>query len=173
MTTKPPIRVLIADDHHLFAEALGPTLAADSRLEVVGYARDGKEAVHLARERRADVILMDLEMPVLDGIEATQEVRRSLPGCHVAVLTASAAPVDALRARDAGAEAYLTKGCSTHDVVEAVLELAPPSDQHRREATAGERGVRAPQAAGRPHTLLQFRISRTLRVEAVAQPSAP
>jgi DNA-binding NarL/FixJ family response regulator len=157
MTTQPPIRILIADDHHLFAEALGLALAADSRLEVVGYARDGKEAVHLARERRADVILMDVEMPVLDGIEATREVRGLLSGCHVAVLTASAAPVDALRARDAGAEAYLTKGCSAHDVVEAVLELAPPSDQHRREATAGERRVRAHQAATRPHTLLQFR----------------
>ena len=84
------------------------------------------------RERRADVVLMDLEMPVLDGIEATKDVRRSLLDCHVVVLTASAAPVDALRARDAGAEAYLTKGCSVRDVVEAVLEF----------------GVRTPQAAG-------------------------
>ena len=159
MTTQPPIRVLIADDHHLFAEALGLTLAADHRLDVVGYARDGREAVQLARERRADVVLMDLDMPVLDGIEATREVRRSLPACHVAVLTASAAPVDALRARDAGAEAYLTKGCSASDVVGAVLELAPPADQHGREVTEGERGVRASQAAGRPHTLLQFRSS--------------
>jgi DNA-binding NarL/FixJ family response regulator len=159
MTAQPPIRVLIADDHHLFAEALGLTLAAEERLEVVGYARDGKEAVRLARERRADVVLMDLEMPVLDGIEATREVRRTLPECHVAVLTASAAPVDALRARDAGAEAYLTKGCSARDVVEAVLELAPPADQHQKEVTEGERGVRTPQTARRPHTLLQFRSS--------------
>ena len=159
MTTQPPIRVLIADDHHLFAEALGLTLAADPRLDVVGSARDGREAVHLACERKADVILMDLEMPVLDGIEATREVRRSLPDCHVAVLTASAAPLDALRARDAGADAYLTKGCSAGDVLEAVLELAPPTDQHRREVKEGERGVRTSQAAGRPHSLLQFRSS--------------
>jgi DNA-binding NarL/FixJ family response regulator len=157
MTPQPLIRVLIADDHHLFAEALGLTLSADDRLEVVGYARDGKEAVRLARDRRADVVLMDLDMPMLDGIEATREVRRSLPDCHVAVLTASAAPLDALRARDAGAEAYLTKGCSASDVVEAVLELAPPSDQHGREVMESERGVRTSQAAGRPHTLLQFR----------------
>ena len=157
MTTQPPIRVLIADDHHLFAEALGLTLSADERLEVVGYARDGKEAVRLAQERRADVVLMDVEMPVLDGIDATREIRRALPGCHVAVVTASAAPLDALRARDAGAGAYLTKGCAARDVVEAVLELAPPSDQRRREVIPGERGVRTPQAAGRPHTLLHFR----------------
>ena len=122
MTTQPqpPLRVLIADDHHLFAEALGLTLSADERLEVVGYARDGKEAVRLAAERRADVVVMDLEMPVMDGIDATREIRRDLPNCHVAVVTASAAPVDALRARDAGAGAYLTKGCSARDVVEAL-----------------------------------------------------
>ena len=162
MTTQPPqpqIRVLIADDHHLFAEALGLTLGADERLEVVGYARDGKESVRLAGERRADVVLMDLEMPVMDGVDATREIRRLLPDCRVAVLTASAAPLDALRARDAGAGAYLTKGCSARDVVEALLELAPPSDQHGREVIAGERGVRTSQAAGRPHTLLQFRSS--------------
>jgi len=159
MTTQPqpPIRILIADDHHLFAEALGVTLTADERLEVVGYARDGKEAVLLAGERRADVVLMDLEMPVMDGIDATREISRTLPGCHVAVLTASAAPVDALRARDAGAGTYLTKGCSARDVVEAVLELAPPGDQHEKEVMQGERGARTSQAAGRPHTLLQFR----------------
>jgi len=161
MTTEPqpPIRVLIADDHHLFAEALGLTLSADERLDVVGYARDGKEAVRLAAERRADVVVMDLEMPVMDGIDATREIRRDLPNCHVAVVTASAAPVDALRARDAGAGAYLTKGCSARDVVEAVLELAPPSGQLEKEVV-DERGVRASQAAGRPHTLLQLRAAR-------------
>jgi len=161
MTTAPQplIRVLIADDHHLFAEALGLTLEADPRLEVVGYARDGKEAVRVAAERHADVVLMDLDMPVMDGIDATRELSRTLPNCQVAVLTGSAAPVDALRARDAGAGAYLTKGCSATDVVEAVLELAPPGDQHRREVMEGERGVRTPQAAGRPHSPLQFRSS--------------
>ena len=102
---------------------------------------------------------MDLDMPVMDGIDATRELSRTLPNCQVAVLTGSAAPVDALRARDAGAGAYLTKGCSATDVVEAVLELAPPGDQHRREVMEGERGVRTPQAAGRPHTPLQFRSS--------------
>jgi DNA-binding NarL/FixJ family response regulator len=164
MTTQPPIRVLIADDHHLFAEALGLTLQADARLEVVAYARNGKEAAELALTLRPDVVLMDLEMPVLDGVEATRSVRRALPDCQVAVLTASAVPEDALRARDAGAAAYLTKGCSARDVVEAVLELASPTDQHRKEVTNGGRGVREPRGstarpAGLPHSLLQFRSS--------------
>jgi two-component system, NarL family, response regulator LiaR len=123
MSPQPPIRVLIADDHLLFAEALQLTLAADKRVEVVGHAPDGKSAVEQAGSLRPDVILMDLDMPVLDGIEATRTVRRFVPDCRVAVLTASLLPEDALRARAAGAAAYLTKGCSAGDLLEAVLEL--------------------------------------------------
>ena len=65
----PPLRVLIADDHQLFAETLGLTLDFDERLEVAGSARNGKEAVRLALELQPDAVLMDLEMPVLDGIQ--------------------------------------------------------------------------------------------------------
>ena len=155
MTTVPPIRVLIADDHQLFAESLGLTLDLDDRVELVGTARNGKEAVRLADELRPDVILMDLEMPVLDGIEATRLVRRSLPGCHVVVLTASLAVEDAHRARKAGAAAYLTKGCSTRDVIDALLEVALSPDP-RKEETADVRGLRAPRAAGRSRPLLQY-----------------
>jgi len=123
MTPQPPVRVLIADDHLLFAQALQLTLAADKRVEVVGHAPAGKSAVEQAGPLRPDVIVMDLDMPVLDGIEATRTVRRFIPGCRVAVLTASLLPEDALRARAAGAAAYLTKGCSAGDLLEAVLEL--------------------------------------------------
>jgi DNA-binding NarL/FixJ family response regulator len=151
MAAQPPIRVVIADDHRLFAETLGLTLEADPRLEVVGYARDGREAVKLAISLEPDVVLMDLDMPLVDGIEATSAICRSLPA-RVAILTASPLPEDALRARAAGAEAYLTKGCSAQEVVEAVLEL----DRRRKEVTRGERGVRE-AFAGLPHDLLQFR----------------
>ena len=144
MATQPSIRVLIADDHRLFAETLGLTLEADARLEVVGYARDGREAVKLAITLEPDVVLMDLDMPLVDGIEATSAICRSLPA-RVAILTASPLPEDALRARAAGAEAYLTKGCSAQEVVDAVLELATPA------ASAPTR------FAGFPHDLLQFR----------------
>ena len=155
MATQPSIRVLIADDHRLFAETLGLTLEADARLEVVGYARDGREAVKLAITLEPDVVLMDLDMPLVDGIEATSAISRSLPA-RVAILTASPLPEDALRARAAGAEAYLTKGCSAPEVVEAVLELAVSGDPRRKEVTRGERGVRE-AFAGLPHDLLQFR----------------
>jgi DNA-binding NarL/FixJ family response regulator len=122
----PPVRVLVADDHRIFAEALTLTLDADHRVEMVGHAENGREAVQLATTLRPDVVLMDLEMPVLDGIGATRAVRRALPGCHVVVLTASAAPEDAHRARSAGAAAYLTKDCSATDLVEALLEVSSP-----------------------------------------------
>jgi DNA-binding NarL/FixJ family response regulator len=147
---------LIADDHQLFAESLGLTLNIDDRLELVGTARNGKEAVRLAQELRPDIVLMDLDMPVMDGFGATREVRRSLPNCEVIVLTASLAVEDAHRARSAGAAAYLTKGCFMRDLIDALLEVALPTNQ-RKEETADPRGSRAPRAAGRPRPLLQSR----------------
>jgi DNA-binding NarL/FixJ family response regulator len=154
MTNAPPVRILIADDHQLFAESLGLTLDIDDRVELVGTARNGKEAVRLAHELRPDVVLIDLEMPVLDGIEATRVVKRSLPDCQVVVLTASLAVEDAHRARSAGAAAYLTKGCSARDVIGALLEVALPTD--RKEEAADVRGPRASRPAGRSRPLLQY-----------------
>jgi DNA-binding NarL/FixJ family response regulator len=119
------IRVLIADDHQLFAEALTLALDTDPRLEVVGCARDGREVVELARELEPDVILMDLDMPVLDGVTATRKLLKTGPA-RVVILTASTHPEDEQRARDAGASAYLTKGCSAAEVIEAILMLAAP-----------------------------------------------
>jgi DNA-binding NarL/FixJ family response regulator len=110
MSSQPPVRVLIADDHLLFAEALELTLAADRRVEVVGRAGDGKSAVEQAGFLRPDVILMDLDMPVVDGIQATRSVRSSVPDCCVAVLTASLLPEDALRARAAGGRCLPDQG---------------------------------------------------------------
>ena len=156
MSTPPPIRVLSADDHRLFAESLGLALEADPRLKVVGYARNGREAAKLAVALDPDVVLMDLDMPLVDSIEATRAICHSLPS-RVAMLTASPRPEDALRARDAGAAAFLTKGCSAQDVLKAVLELATPADRLRKEVKRGERGVREVRAAGLPHNLLQFR----------------
>src|SRR2546422_6937652 len=99
----------MADDHQLFGQALEAVLGSDDRIEVVGYARDGREAVELACKLHPDVTLMDIDMPVLDGHEATREIRRAMPDACVLMLTGSNARSDVDRARKAGAAGYLTK----------------------------------------------------------------
>ena len=116
--------MLIADDHRMFAEALGAILATDGRINVVGQAGDGRAAVELAQKRNADVVLMDIAMPVMDGIEATRMIRRQLPGTAVVMVTGSAATRDVSRARAAGAAAYVTKDQIAGDLVRAILEAA-------------------------------------------------
>jgi len=118
------IKVLIADDQRLFAEALAAILATDERIEIVGRAADGREAIALARERRPDVVLMDLSMPVVDGFDATRELRRDLPDTRVLVLTGSASADDIARARAAGAAGYITKDQIAEDLVRAILVAA-------------------------------------------------
>ena len=98
-----PIRVLIADDHRLFAEALEAILVVDGRIAVVAHAGDGREAVTLAAELQPDVVLMDVELPVLDGIEATRAIRAARPDACILMLTASSSRADVDRARRAGA----------------------------------------------------------------------
>jgi DNA-binding NarL/FixJ family response regulator len=122
--SKPkPLRVLIADDHRLFAEALQAILAADERIEVVGQASDGGEAVELARSLGPDVVLMDVSMPVLDGFEATREIRSSGEETRVLMLTGSNSRADVDRSRDAGASGYVTKDRIASELVEAILEV--------------------------------------------------
>lgn len=119
-----PFRVLIADDHRLFAEALQAILASDERIEVVGQASDGSEAVALARTLGPDVVLMDVSMPVLDGFEATREIRSGSEDTHVLMLTGSNARADVDRSREAGASGYVTKDRIASELVAAIVEVA-------------------------------------------------
>ena len=119
-----PITVLIADDHRLFVEALEAILTADDEIEVVGRASDGREAVELARKLRPDVILMDISMPVLDGVEATEQIRHDLPHACVLMLTGSNARLDVDRARRAGAAGYVTKDRIAAELIRAIRDAA-------------------------------------------------
>jgi CheY-like chemotaxis protein len=120
-------RVLMADDNAFFLEALMITLKMDKRIEIAGRAQHGREAVELASSLHPDVALMDLDMPVLDGIEATRGVLQVSPATRVVVLTASSSADDERRARAAGAAAYLRKGCPAADLFDAIFP-EPPSE---------------------------------------------
>ena len=119
-----PARVLIADDEPLFVEMLEALLGADPRLEVVGAARNGLEAVDLTLALEPDVTLMDISMPGVDGIEAVRRIRRSRSDACVVMLTGSSAAADVDRSRQAGAVGFLTKDRIGSDLVETILDVA-------------------------------------------------
>jgi two-component system nitrate/nitrite response regulator NarL len=121
------IRVLIADDHRLFAEALEAILGGDERIEVVGHAADGREAVRLAHDLKPDVVLMDISMPVLDGIEAARQIRTTDGGTSILMLTGSNSRSDVDRARKAGASGYVTKDRIAAELIDAIVEISGAS----------------------------------------------
>jgi DNA-binding NarL/FixJ family response regulator len=119
-----PVRVLIADDHRLFAEALEAVLSNEARIDVVGRAADGGEAVELARRLQPDLVVLDISMPVLDGFETAAELGRLERPPAVLMLTGSNAPEDVDRARRAGVKGYITKDAIAASLVDAILAAA-------------------------------------------------
>ena len=118
------VRVLIADDHRLFAESLRASLSSDERIEVVGLAYTGEEAVELVAALSPDIVLMDIDMPVVDGIEATRRISESGSATRVLVLTGSDSPLSARRAREAGAAGFVTKDQPTSEMLDSFFEIA-------------------------------------------------
>jgi DNA-binding NarL/FixJ family response regulator len=149
------MRVLIADDQRVVREGLATIVAAFPDTEVVGLAGDGAEAVDLVSEQRPDVVLMDLRMPRVDGIEATRRLREREPNVRVIALTTYADDESVLGALRAGARGYLTKDASSEDIRNAILTVAKgeaaldPSVQHHVVAAlAGGEPATTPDAAG-------------------------
>jgi DNA-binding NarL/FixJ family response regulator len=118
-----PIRVLIADDHLMFAEALGTLLERNERIEVVGSATTGADAIDQTLMRKVDVVVMDVGMPGIDGLETTRRLRTIAPSTRVIVLTGLTDSGLEQRAADAGASALLTKGAADREVVDAILAV--------------------------------------------------
>lgn len=119
-------RVVIADDDERFAASLAALLEADGRVEVVGIAANGEEAVQLAVWQDPDVVLMDVAMPRLDGIEATRLVRESRPRLCILMVSGDESEAVRDRARRAGAAGFIPKSRVEEEVVDAVLDLASP-----------------------------------------------
>lgn len=147
------IRVLISDDHVVVRQGLRMFLALDDELEVVGEAGDGRQALALAKELRPDVVLMDIMMPVMDGIEATTEIRRELPRTEVVAMTSAVDDAAISGAIRAGAIGYLLKDADAAELCRAI-----------RAAAAGEVHL-SPQAAARLMREVRVPESRELLTE--------
>ena len=118
------IRVLVADDQSMVRAGFRMLLSDEPDIEVVAEASNGLEAVEKATRFQPTVVLMDIRMPELDGLEATRRIRRLRPDTRVVVITSSTAEEDRRHAREAGAHIFLPKGVGAEALVEAVLTVA-------------------------------------------------
>jgi DNA-binding NarL/FixJ family response regulator len=120
----PNIRIVIADDHRAFAEALAATMRMEDDLQVVAIVYDGESAIEVAIDKEPDVVLMDLQMPGVDGIAATRRIKEKHPETRVVILSATEGEHERARALDAGAEGYLSKERSVKEVTSSVRAVS-------------------------------------------------
>ena len=114
------IQVAIVDDQPLFTDGLGRIVGAQQGMEVVGVAHDGESGVKMCSELRPDVILMDINMPIMDGVTATGKIRDLLPDAKILILTVHADDVHVFQGIKAGATGYLLKDCTPEDLSRAI-----------------------------------------------------
>ncbi|MCX8477443.1 MAG: response regulator transcription factor [Sphingomonas sp.] len=120
MTATPPIRILAVDDHPVLRDGIAAILAPQEDMELVGEASDGAEAVAAFRNLRPDVALMDIQMPVMDGLAAITAIRGEFRNARIIVLTTYEGDVQAVRALKAGAAAYLLKTSLRKELLDAI-----------------------------------------------------
>jgi two-component system, NarL family, response regulator LiaR len=160
------IRVLITDDHKVVRRGLRGFLELDPELEVVGEAENGEEAVAVARRLEPDVVLMDLLMPVMDGIEATSKIRRELPEVEVVALTSVLEDASVTGAIRAGAIGYLLKTTDADELREAIRAAAAGQVRLAPEAAARlmreVRSPSSPEALTEPLTERETEVLRLL-----------
>ncbi|MBY0123139.1 response regulator transcription factor [Bacillus sp. S/N-304-OC-R1] len=129
------IRVLIADDHHVVRRGLVFFLKTQQEIEIVGEAKNGQEAVELAVSLKPEIVLMDLEMPVLNGIEATREIKKLCPEIKVMMLTSFSDQDHVIPALEAGASGYQLKDIEPDELVKAIRHLMTGENQLHPKAT--------------------------------------
>lgn len=141
------IRIVLADDHSVVRQGLKMFLGLDAELEIIGEASNGAEAIQLAHTLKPDVILMDLLMPVLDGISAIGTIRRELPDIEVIALTSVLEDASVISAVRAGAIGYLLKDTQADELIRAIKAAAQGQVQLAPQAAARLlREVRAPES---------------------------
>jgi len=118
------VKVLIADDHPLFRQGVVSVLELADGIDIVGVAVSGEEAVRLSAQLRPDVVLMDLRMPGLNGIEATAKIKEQCSDIHILVLTMFKDDASVITAMKAGARGYLLKDADSEDIIDAIRSVA-------------------------------------------------
>jgi len=119
-----PIRILIADDHSLIRMGLVSFLADRKEFEIIAQAEDGERAIALARQLKPDIILMDINMPVVSGLEATKVIKSEDPAIKIIMLTVSSDDQDLFEAVRSGASGYLVKNVITEQLIEALIQVS-------------------------------------------------
>lgn len=120
MPDRAPCRVVVVDDQESYRRMLQLVLDLEADIELVGEAVDGVTAIEAAREHQPDVLLLDIAMPVLDGLEALPEILAASPRTAVVMLTGFGSPAMRSRASDAGARGFLEKGADPRQIIEAI-----------------------------------------------------
>lgn len=165
--TKIPIRVLLVDDQALFREGLRTLLSVHKDIEVVGEARNGEEAIHLVEKLTPAVALMDIQMPVLDGVAATRRLKAAHPGCRVIMLTTFDDDEKVFDGLRAGAVGYLLKDAPSEKLVEAIRAAARGESFLQPSVAAklvAEFARLSDQQTPRPQTLVEPLSDRELEV---------
>lgn len=163
--TQTPIRILIADDHAVVREGLRALIEAKPDMELVGEAEDGVEAVLMARSLKPDVILLDLLMPRMDGIQAIGEIRQENPHARILILTSFAADDKVFPAIKAGALGYLLKDSSSQALIQAIREVyRGESSLHPTIARKLIREILRPSTAAPAENLLTEREVGVLKL---------
>ncbi|CAA9437242.1 MAG: Two-component transcriptional response regulator, LuxR family [uncultured Rubrobacteraceae bacterium] len=131
------IRLLIADDHALVRSGLRTMLQRERGIEIVGEARNGREAVELCRSLRPDLVLMDVRMPEMDGLEATRAIKHECPETGVLMVTMHENRDYMLEATKAGAAGYVLKDASRNELISAVRRVVEAEPSNSRAAQPG------------------------------------
>ncbi|WP_370221825.1 response regulator [Cytobacillus sp.] len=130
------IKVLIADDHHVVRRGLVFFLKTQPEIEIIGEAKNGREAVEMMQTNQPDVVLMDLDMPVMNGIEATKQIKASCPEVKIMILTSFSDQDHVIPAIEAGASGYQLKDIEPDILVQAIIQLMKGENQLHPKATS-------------------------------------
>ena len=164
-----PIRILIADDHALLRHGLVMVFALHKDLTVVGEAKNGVEALRLARATSPDVVIMDLSMPEMDGVEATRQIHQAVPSAKILILTTFGTSADVARAIREGASGALVKDSDDDELIRAIRNVAAGKQAFSREIKVLLKNEPEPPELTKRQCELLSSIIRGLATDAIAE----